>query len=193
MPTILSDPPWAVYLLLAAVVLGVAAVAARNQDRKSLIRLGLAALPLLLLIPCDRLFESPREEGTRKVMAMAAAASDPPQPDQFVENISPSFEVNGKTREQLRTHPIWNTVRQFQARVAVWGFGHDAFEQVGDTEIEIGFYVKGESPQTSGMVMRYARARFVKDPDGQYRVKSIKFYDPATGGLNKEEPIAGFP
>jgi hypothetical protein len=192
MPTILSDPPWALYLLLFAVALVFAAVAARNQDRKSLLRFALASLPLLLLFLCDRRFESPREEATRKVQAMAAAATDPPSPDRFVENISASFNEKGKTRDAIRNHHVWDLVRQFHARVAVWGFGRDAFEQVSEGEIEIGFYVKADSPQATGFVMRYARARFVKDSDGQYRVKSIKFYDPAQG-MDREAPIEGFP
>lgn len=193
MPTFLSDPTLATYLVLFAIVLIAGGNAARNQNRKSLLGVGLAILPLLLLFLCDRFFESPREEATRKVKAMAAAAADPPHPDQFIENVSPSFNEKGKTRDALKTHHVWDVVRQFHARVAVWGFGHDAFEQISDTEVEVGFYVKADSHQTSGFVMRYARARFVKDPDGQYRVKSIKFYDPATGGLNQEAPIEGFP
>ena len=43
-------------------------------------------------------------------------------------------------------------IRALHARVAVWGFGHDAFEKISDTEIELGFYVKGEAP--SGVLLR---------------------------------------
>lgn len=193
MPTILSDPPLGVYLVLVAGVVVTGVMAARNQDRKSLIRLALALTPLLLLVLLDRLFESPREEATRKVQAMAAAASDPPSPERFVEFFSPTFDMNGKTRDALKTHPVWNTVRSFKTRVAVWGFGHDAYRVISDNEIEIGFYIKGESQTQGGMIMRYSRARFVKDPDGQYRVKSIKFYKTIDGGLNEEDPIVGFP
>ena len=190
MPTFLSDPTQALYLVLIAVPVVAAVPLARNQDRKSLVRFLACCAPLVVVFLLDTLIESPREEATRKVLAMADAATAI-DPNRFVEHVSSSFSVNGKNREQLRASSIWSLIRGHNARVAVWGFGHDAYERLSDTEVEVGFYAKGEAP--SGVLLRYCKARFVKDPDGQYRVKGIRFYDPAGRGLNAEEPIPGFP
>ncbi|MDB5306640.1 MAG: hypothetical protein JWO38_842 [Gemmataceae bacterium] len=191
MPTFLSDPPPWLYLVLIAVVVATGTLAARNQDRRSLARFGFAAGVLFLVFLIDRLFESPREEATRKVQAMADAATAA-DPIRFIESVSPTFETNGANRDRLKASPAWSLIRAHTARIAVWGFGQDAYDRISETEIEIGFYAKAEAAG-GGMVMRYARARFVKDPDGQYRVKTIKFYNPADRGLNAEEPIPGFP
>jgi hypothetical protein len=191
MPTFISDPPQTVYLVLigAAVVTGV--IAARRQDRKSFVPFGIALGVLLLVYLFDRVGESPREEATRKVQAMAEAATDA-DPDRFLEHVSASFNMYGADRERLRKSGAWEVIRSTHARVAVWGFGQDAFERLGDTEVEVGFYAKAQTPD-GRFVTRYIKARFVKDPDGQYRVKTMKFYNPAENGLNSEDPIPGFP
>ena len=53
-----------------------------------------------------------------------------------------------------------------------------------ENEIEIGFYCKGESRIQPAVVYRFVRARFVRDPDGQYRMKTLKFFSP-DGGMNR--------
>jgi hypothetical protein len=191
MPTFLSDPVLGVYLVLVAFVVIAGVIVARKRDRRSWISLGIAVAVLLLVGLIDLVVESPREEATRKVKAMAEAATTA-DPGRFVEHVSTSFEANGKNRDDLKAAPAWHQIRTLQAKVTVWGFGHDAHQRISDTEVEVGFYAKGEAPG-SGMVMRYVRARFVKDSDGEYRLKSLKFYNPAERGLNAEEPIPGFP
>ena len=49
MPTFLSDPPPGLYLILIAIAVVTGAIAARNQDRRSLTRFGVAAGVLLLV------------------------------------------------------------------------------------------------------------------------------------------------
>jgi hypothetical protein len=191
MPTLLSDPPQTFYLVLIGVVLVTGALAGRNQDRRSAIRFAVAGAVLLVFFLIDALSESPREEAVRKVTAMADAASVP-DPDRFVEHVSQSFDYNGKNREDLRQSTAWGEVRARHARIAVWGFGRDAFERISDTEVEIGFYAKAQTPEGQ-FLARYVKSRFVKDPDGQYRVKTMRFYNPADRGINTEEPIPGFP
>jgi len=192
MPTIFSDPPQALYLILIAGVIVTGTLAARNQDRRSFIRLGIALGLLLVLFLVDRFFESPREEANRRVSAMAAAAMAA-NPDRFMENVSTSFEMRGANRERLKAAPAWGLIRNHRVRVAVWGFSPDTYEEINDKEIEVGFYLKVEVENPQGMAMWDSRARFVKDSDGQYRLKTVKFYNPAEGGLNAEVAIPGFP
>ncbi len=189
MPNFLSDPSASLYLVLAVGFVIALAVWIRRRDRKSLVAVALIGLPLLALALLDFSFESPREQANRRVQLMADAATAR-DPDRFVEQLSDSFNYRGATKQQMRTSGLWATLRNFNARVAVWGFGKGEFEEIGDNEVEIGFYAKGESPQ--GFRYYFMKARFVRDPDGQYRAKSVKFYAPE-GGRTNEEPPPGFP
>lgn len=192
MPTFLSDPSPSLYLLLIVAAVVAAFVCYRQQTRKSCYVASVFGGVLLLVFTIDVLFESPREEATRKVKAMAAAATAH-DADKFVEHVSPSFSVGGGNRDKLKTTISSGIIQQYDVRAAVWDFGRDTFKEISDGEIEIGFMSKGESLKMSGFVLRYTRARFVRDPDGQWRLKDVKFYNPAENGLNAEDPIPGFP
>lgn len=191
MPKVLTDPPFLLYAILFIGFVIAGAVWFRLRSRKSLIAVAIFALLLGALILIDRLVESPREESVRRVEAMAAAATAR-DPARFVEQLAKSFAYNGKTREDVRNSGIWNLIRQYDARVAVWGLGKDDFQILSDSEIEFGFYAKGEAAGQQGAVLRYIRTRFVKEADGAYRLKSMKFYS-IENGNRAEEPIPGFP
>lgn len=192
MPSFLSDPSPTIFLLLIAAAAGAGWYAFREQTRKSLRPLAVVLGLLLLLFVLDFAFESPREEATRKIQEMADAASNQ-QPDKFVEHVSERFDAGGSSREKLRNSVAWGIIKRFNARVAVWDFDRSLFEWTGDNEFKIEFLAKGESRTEGGFVMRYVRATFVRDPDGQYRLRDIKFYNPADKGMRVEEPIPGFP
>lgn len=185
------DPPRSLYLILivAAVIAG--AVCAKYQTRKTfLIFLAVAAL-LLTLFLVDTFAESPREEAVRRVQAMAQAATEM-KPEAFLEHVSTRFEKNGKTRNDLRTSPAWELIRQYQAKITVWDFNRDGIEWSGDDEFDLAFLCKGEA-KDGGMVMRYCKARFIRENDGSWKLKSIRFYNPGENGLRTEDPIPGFP
>ena len=192
MPSFLSDPTTGLYLVLVLVPVVAAVPLARYQDRKNLVRFLACCGPLLVVVLIDWLVESPREEANRKVRAMAAAATRA-DPAAFVEHLSPAFRMNNKGRDEVRASPAWDRIRGEKAEVSVNGFSHDTSEWVSDSEFEVGFFVRCDAPGRSGFLARYCKARFGKDPDGQYRLRGIKFYDPANRGLNAEEPIPGFP
>lgn len=189
MPTALSDPSQALYLILVVVAVITGAVWVRNKSRSNLINFGIALAVLAVLFVIDRLVESPREEASRRVQAMADAATAA-NPDQFVEHVSSSFDYRGKDRDAVRASAAWGLIRQHNARVAVWGLGRDDFQQVSDSEVEIGFFAKAQTPSNEGLG-RYVKARFVRDPDGQYRVKTMKFFELID--TKKEEAIPYFP
>ena len=81
-----------------------------------------------------------------------------------------------------------------QALRILAGRGHEVWlvQVLSDTEIEFGFYAKGQASGQPGAVLRYIRTRFVKEADGSYRMKSMKFYS-LENGNRVEEPIPGFP
>ncbi len=191
MPTFLSDPATTLYLvgILLSMVLG--AFWYRQRTRPTLIAFLCLVGLTLALFASDYFVESPREAATRKVMLMADAASIP-DGDRFVEYISKQFNYNGAGRERIRDSNIWKVIKQYHARVAVWGFGKDDFQMISDNEVEIGFYAKGQSATEQGAVLRRIVTRFIRDPDGEFRLKSMKFYALENGGRN-EEPVPGFP
>ncbi len=191
MPNFFSDPPFLLYAILFIGFVVAGAVWFRLRSRRSRITVAIFAFLLGELILIDRLVESPREESVRRVEAMAAAATAR-DPARFVEQLAKSFAYNGKNREDVRNSGIWNLIRQYDARVAVWGLGKDDFQILSDTEIEFGFYAKGEASGQQGAEVRYILARFVKEADGAYRLKSMKFYS-LQNGNRAEEPITGFP
>jgi hypothetical protein len=192
MPTALSDPSLALYVILIVVAAVTGMMWSRNRSRSNKINFGIAAAALIALFLIDWFVESPREEASRRVREMAAAASDPPNPDRFVENVSESFSHNGKGREAVRTSGAWDLVRQHNVRVAVWSLDRSEFQQISENEIEIGFYAKAESPREIPELWRQCKARFIRDPDGAWRVKGIKFYSPGVSG-RQEDPIPQFP
>src|SRR5690242_16619154 len=127
MPTFLNDPPDTLYLVLFAVVVVTGAVAARNQNRKSLIPFGISLAVLLGLYLLDRLNESPREVGVHQLKEMERAANDR-NADAFASHFADTFEYKGVgtarkiTREQIRGGHLWDLLRQHNVTVATWDY-----------------------------------------------------------------------
>lgn len=185
-----ADPPRSLYLILIIAAIVAAGVWARYQSRRTfLVMLG-CLVPLTGLYLADFLLESPREEASRRVQAMAAAAMAG-QPDEFIRNVSPSFNKNGRTRNDLRDSRVWQIIRDYNARVSVWNFTRDDFEQLGPDTIRIGFMAKGEAAQ--GFLMRYCHAEFTLESNGEWKLSTIRFYNPVEHGTRVEDPIPGFP
>lgn len=171
MPLFLADPPPALYLVLLAIALVTGALAARNQDRRSLIRFGIALAILLAVRFIDKANDSPYEEAVRRVQAMAQAA-DAKSPDAFVEHMADSIEYRGSntptrvTKQEFRRHPFWDMLRHNDVRVAVWNFSLPE-EQPADG-VEVKFSAKGESGGSP--VMMDIRAVFRKQADGSWKL-----------------------
>jgi len=178
MPAILSEPATAVYLILFAFVLVTGAMAARNQDRSSLVRCGLAIAVLLIVYLLDRTNESPYEQAVRRINAMAQAA-DSKNPDAFVEHVADSVEYRGSdrptrlTKAELKASPFWDLLRHNSVRVAVWNFEKDPEKQTDDA-IDIRFGAKGESGGT--LVLLDMVATFRKQPDGTWKLEGFASY-----------------
>src|SRR4051812_36379946 len=117
MPALLADPSPAFLLLLGIAALIALGVWFRWRNKKALI----AAVALLLLLGLTLLlgsmYESPREQAVRRINLMCEAASKG-NGDQFVEQISSSFNTGGVKKDALRTSPAWALVRQYSAKVS---------------------------------------------------------------------------
>lgn len=192
MPTFLSDPSRNFYLILAICVLVSGAVAYLRRTRKPMIVFLVIGLVTLAVVLCDYFVESPREQGVRRVKDMATTATRVER-DAFLANLSESFQYKGAGRDAIRRSGFWEQIRRFNARIAVWGFDQ-ADTEYRPGEVEFGFYGKGEAQgEFKGTVIYYIRTTFVRDPDGEYRLKTMAFFDVA--GINGRTPatIPGFP
>jgi hypothetical protein len=193
MPTFLADPPQVVIVLLVAGLLVTGLIWLNRRGRKVAIAfLVLLALTCLVVL-VDRLFESPREEAVRRVQAMVAAA-DHHDPDAFVAHVADTVEYKGEsqtpakfTRDQLRRHPFWNLLRQFNAHVAAWDFSRDDVTYPARQSVEVGFLAKGEADGKPFPM--YFRATFQRQADGQLKLVRLASFDAVT--RNKPVSVPG--
>ncbi len=189
MPTILSDPPFALYLVLAAALAITGAIAASRQDRRSGIAFGIAILVLLLVFAIDRFRASPREEAVQGAQALVAAA-EAKDPSAFALLLADKVEYEGNpsrtlTREEIRTGPFWSMLKQYGVtHVAAWDFSRDDVKQRDDNTVEIGFMAKGENAQ--GQFPVYIRATFSRQSDGKMKLTKFASFHPT----NHAEPLA---
>ena len=178
MPTFLTNPSTAVYLVLFAFALVTGALVARNQDRRSLIRFGIALAVLLAVYLMDKANESPYEEAVRRITAMAQAANAR-NPEAFGEHVADTVEYRGSeqpvrlTKRELRTSPFWGLLRQYRPRITVWDFAKS--ESTSDDTIELRFSGKGE-PEGGGPMMLDFKATFRKQTDGSWKLIAITSY-----------------
>jgi hypothetical protein len=181
MPTFLSDPPLIVYVMLTLAVIISGSMWFNRRTQQSVIGFGSFVALLALLVLLDWLFESPREESVRRVLAMTHAA-DARDSEAFLSNIADSFEYEdvGRSRtisrEALRTSAIWEILRQNNVHTAAWDFDRSDVVEVDANTIEIGFLAKGET--TNNQVPIYLRAKFTRQQDGQMKLTGLASFDP---------------
>ena len=193
---LISDPPQALYLALGVAFVVTGVIAAQYQSRRKLIPFVIVLLLLVGLFLVDRLFESPREESVRRAQAIAAAA-DARNPDAFVSHLADTIEYSAGdgtphklTRDQIKSHGFWGTLRHFNVHVAVWDFSRDDVKVIDDNTVEIGFMAKGEVPDGKQIPL-FVRATFKRQSDGQFKLTAVRTFD----ALDHSKPFAihGFP
>lgn len=191
MPTFLSDPPSSLYLAVGIVAVIALGLFVRYQDRK---RLLWAAIPVALLVAlfvCDSLVESPREEAVRKVRAISDAITAK-NVDAFLAHISDRFDYKGKKKADLR-NPGWlDIARREGITTVVWEFDRAGVRYPSPTEVEVVFDGRGQAQNGPPMPYHF-RTRFVKDPDGQFRLQTFKVFNIAKKEQGGEENIPNFP
>ena len=190
MPTFLSDPSSTFTFLLLLVAVVAVGVWYRYRDKKSR-NLMIAVLGSYRGTARDRsgLRKSARTGGTEG--SGNGDRGDKQNPDGFLKHVSDSFDAYGANKAQLRKAPAWGLIRQYHAKITAFNFQRNLFKEIGPNEVEVVFTAKATAE--SGLLMRYCQSRWVKESDGEWRLKSVKFFNPADGGMNKEEPIPGFP
>lgn len=188
--TAVTDPSPTVYvvLILAALIWG--GVALRYPKRMTRIVAAVWIALLILIFAIDFFVESPREQSVRKVSAMVDAMNAR-NSDALLAHASESFDYKGQKKSRLGSVELWNVLRSQNVRVSVWDFSRDDVQMPDDTTTVIGFMAKGEGG--GRQVPMYIRATFVRDPDGQWRVRTFATYDPLQKARGSELTIPGLP
>jgi hypothetical protein len=192
MPTALSDPSSTLYAILVIIFFVLAALWFRNRTRGNFIRLLIAACALVGLFVIDQLFESPREEATRKIHEMAQASQDKNWNALF-SNISDSFTYKGPGGGQFDKETFRKLTKSIESipgfnGVVVWDFHPADFRPIDTDNVKIGFRAKLKdvpNPEYVGWIV----ATFHRDPDGQWRMSGFNRYDPVKQDRNDNPPL----
>jgi len=187
MPPFLSDPSQGFYIILVLVTVVTCGIAAKYQDRGSLIRAAVALGLLLALFFCDRAYESPREESIRKVQELSEAVNKRDEA-KFLSLVSDSFAADKLKKQDTKT--IVNLAKQHNVRTSVWDFNRDYFKMTSDTELELTFDAKAEGPNGEPF-LRHFKVKFGRDADGQWRLRSFTPYSITSKTSGSPESIPG--
>ena len=190
MPTALSDPSSTLYAILVIIVFVLAALWFRSRTRGNLIRVLIAVSALVGLFLIDQLFESPREEATRKLHEMAQASQEKNWNSLF-QNVSDSFKYKGPGGAEIDKESFrkWaktaDSLEGFKG-VIVWDFHRADFKPIDNDNFKIGFRAK---PRDVPTFDSWIIATFHHDPDGQWRMSAFNRYDPVKQDRNDNPPM----
>jgi hypothetical protein len=184
MPTFLSDPSPALYVVLGVAVLVTGVLLAKRQKRSDLINFAIPAAALLAVVVIDYLVESPREAAVRKVQEMGKASRDKKY-DDVLKHVSESFKYRSLDKKGLRDRALQAEAMGFGG-VSEYDLARSGFKEVDANTIEQGFRVKHNGTPELHF---YVIATFKKDQDGEWRLTTFKLLDPVN--MNEEKDIPG--
>lgn len=173
MPTLLSDPPATVYVLLTLAALVGAGVFLARRDRAGLAALAAGVLLLGLVFLLDTLFRSGREHAVAHVQTAAAATRSKNYP-RIISLLSEQFRFKGATKKTLADRFKAIDQQYGWTGAEVWDFDRADAVYTGDDAVRVGFMTKAKDYQ----VMFYVRASFRREADGEWRLTGLEFFDP---------------
>jgi hypothetical protein len=186
-----------VYVSLAAAA--IVMLLAWQQTRKRFCLIGLAAAVGLagLYFLLDRLVETDREQVERKVQEMAAGvrARDV---NAIFNHVSERFSHNGMGRAQFRQSvegllqggivddiEVWEFTfpEDFRAPVSLPG------QETPAETIRFSFRAKPKGGRVINPLDHPCEARFVRDPDGQWRMLDFQVFNPVLTNQPEQIPV----
>jgi hypothetical protein len=190
MPNWLADPPFSLYVLLlvAAIIPLFAAfflrtpAQKRNQKQKKpstkSILAAISATAFLLLLAlkaCDKFVESDREQIERKLKEMSEGVRDGNLDRVFV-HVSESFRYGSWNKAQLREEGQRARQSQLLTEIPIWALSvHEIGKDDATATADFGVKAKGQGIAENQL---NCRARFVRDPDGEWRLQGFELYLP---------------
>lgn len=176
MPTWLSDPSNTFYILALVIALVAVGLWVHKKDRPNLVRAAVVVGLVALVFLIDLGVESPREESVRKTKEMVQAANERKW-DQMAAHMSDQFEWRKRKKDSFRTDVADNATR-FNVTVNVKDFNRDTVKYSADgNSVDIGFVAQATVPGMAELVPYYVVAKYGKDPDGQFRLRTFTVYE----------------
>ncbi|HEV3146470.1 MAG TPA: hypothetical protein VGZ47_21465 [Gemmataceae bacterium] len=201
MPNFLSEPPAWLYgllILLTVIPLLMALfitdkfVPKKSSEKKAVSRRtilfatgGIALALLLALGLCDYFFESDREQIVRKLKEMSHGVRDR-NLNRVFDHISESFQVGSVDKARLRSVAESAIQSGEVTDIETWGEKLDPIPS-GATEATVEFRFKVKPPPGGNEVGYLGKGYFVKERDGQWRLKKFEVFNPA---VDTSQPIA---
>jgi hypothetical protein len=185
----------AVYVSLAAAGIVMLVALAQRRKRLWLIGVVLAAVLAGLYFLLDRAVETDREQVVRKMQTMAAAVQ-PRNLEAIFSHISDRFNRNGVDKARFRQLAS-RAISQVD-EVEVWDFTfpenfRGTVQLPGEAApaetIQVHFMAKPKGGMALGGPANPVEARFVRDPDGQWRMVNFQVFNPVI--TNQPEAIPG--
>jgi hypothetical protein len=176
MPTLISDPTSTMYIVFGAMVVILGALALRRQKKSDVITFVVAAVLLIAMFLVDRLVETPREQVERKLKEIQSA-SQARNYDEAFKHVSESFHYRSLDKKALREKARLGE-QYFPEGVSIFQVNRSDFKEMTDGTIEQEFAVQ---PKNNGQFRYQCVGVFKKDPDGEWRLFTVRFY-PVVGG-----------
>jgi len=182
MPTFLSDPATALYVVLAVAVLVTGVLLAKRQRRTDLINFAIPAVALLALFVIDQVYESPRETVARTLKEMESA-SQGRKYDELFKHVSEKFQYKSLDKKGLREKA--NLAEgYFPEGVRIWNVNRANFKQIDESTIEQEFDVQ---PVNHPEGRYQCVGVFKKEADGEWRMVTFRLYPVVGGGEGRQE------
>ena len=176
-----------VYLFLLLVGLVLLVLWWQRRERRLLTALGAVAGAALLCYLLDVLRETDREQVTRKVREMAGAI-DRKDFNALFGHVSDDFSSYGMNKKALRL-ATQLAVERFGVRDArVWELDVVKLDRGAGTAT-MAFRGAASSNRFDARVAVPCEADFVREKDGQWRVKALRFYRPFVDSLQPWNPF----
>lgn len=161
----------AVYVTLAVVAALCVALWWRDRRRAWLVALGVAGVLAAAYLLLDRLVETRAEQITHRLRLIekAVKAGDA---DQVVQQFSSQFDYRGVRRDALRAGVASRLKSKFVEDLTIWDV------RFPDDSGKVFFRAKPKGAAIGENTGFPVRADFVKDADGQWRMKGFEVFNP---------------
>lgn len=179
-----------VYSLLGAVAFAFLLAWWRTRKRGFLIAVGALVALAGLYFLLGKLVDTPRGQIERKVNEMAAAVRARDTEGIF-KHVAADFRFRGQDRATFHKYVEGALQRQLIDELEVWDF---RWPEGGDDHTRaVEFYAKPKGGLMTGSEAFYlVKATFVREADGQWRLKSFDVYNPAVD-TNRPIDLPGLP
>jgi hypothetical protein len=179
-----------VYLALGAGAVLLVALWTRDRRRRWLIGVGVLAGLAGVYFLLDRLVETPTEQIRRKLDEMGAGVKARDAGAIF-RHLSDGFRFRGMDKAAFRkwVEPMLEGGQVTEVRI--WDVAIPEPPR-GNGPVRVHFRAKPLGPMTSGVEQAIVHAEFVRDPDGQWRLKGFEISNPVVD-TDKPWDIPGLP